>query len=74
LAYSLWVLVVVAFGAWLLKVPSLVIVPFVLSLVKTIWAMTGQKAPRKIAHIGYSEAVMSTLFAVLVVAAFWQFP
>ncbi len=73
LLYSSFVLLIVGWGALLQRVPSLAVVPFVLSLVKTIWALADKKVPRKIAHIGYSEAVMSTAFAVLMVAAFWPF-
>jgi hypothetical protein len=73
LLYSSLVLLIVGWGAWLQQVPSVAVVPFVLSLVKTIWALADKKGPRKIAHIGYSEAVMSTVFAVLMVAAFWPF-
>lgn len=71
--YSLVGLLAVASGIWLQRVPFLAIVPFGLSLLKIIWALARKKVPQKIAHIGYSEAVMSTIFAVLTVGAFWPF-
>jgi hypothetical protein len=73
LLYCVLAILVVALGVWLQWVPNLVLVPFVLSLLKTIWAASRDKFPQKIAHVGYSEAVMSTIFAVLVIAAFWPF-
>jgi hypothetical protein len=69
--YSFIVLALVGFLAALAYIPSLAVLPFALSLGKILWAMSRGKAPLKIAHVGYSEAVYSSLFAVLTIAAFW---
>ena len=71
IAYSFIVLVLVAFLATVAFIPFLALVPFVLTLGKILWTILSGKAPRKIAHVGYIEAVFSTIFAVLTIAAFW---
>jgi hypothetical protein len=73
LLYNLMALLFAALGVWLQRVPPLALAPFGLSLAKTIWAVSRDKVPQKIAHVGYSEAVMSTIFAVLMIVAFWPF-
>jgi hypothetical protein len=69
--YSLIVLALVAFVSALTIIPTLAVLPFGLSLGKVLWTMLRGEAPRKVAHIGYSEAVFSTLFAVFTIVAFW---
>jgi hypothetical protein len=69
--YSFIVLVLVAFLSALTGNPVLAVVAISRSLGETHWTMLRGKAPRKIAHVGYSEAVFSTLFAVLTIVAFW---
>jgi hypothetical protein len=71
LVYTAISLVAVALAAYQQLVPWLVAVPFVLSLTKAVWAVFESRGPKKIAHIGYSEAVLSTVFAILTIAAFW---
>jgi hypothetical protein len=71
LVYTAISLVAVDLAAYQRLVPWLVAVPFALSLAKVVWAVFESRGPKKIAHIGYSEAVFSTLFAILTIAAFW---
>jgi hypothetical protein len=52
-------------------IPFIAVVPFALSLGKALWTAGRGQGPQKIAHVGYSEAVFSTIFAVLVIVAFW---
>jgi hypothetical protein len=71
LVYTALSLVAVTLAAYQRLLPWLVIVPFGLSLSKVIWAVFEDRGPKKIAHIGYSEAVLSTVFAILTIAGFW---
>jgi 4-hydroxybenzoate polyprenyltransferase len=70
LVYTAISLVAVALAGYQKLLPWLVVVPFALSLSKVIWAVFEDRGPKKIAHIGYSEAVLSTVFAILTIAAF----
>lgn len=69
--YASLTLFIVALAAAIHLIPALAVVPFALSLAKVAWAAIGVAIPRKIAHIGYSEAVLSTVFAVFTITAFW---
>jgi hypothetical protein len=71
LVYSVITLAAVTLAAITDIVPFLAVLPFVVSLLKVLWTGARGEGPRKIAHVGYGEAVFSTLFAVLTIAAFW---
>jgi hypothetical protein len=71
LAYAFLTLTFVALLAHQKYIPGLVALPFALSFAKVVWAVVEGSRPKKIAHIGYSEAVFSTLFVLLTIAAFW---
>jgi hypothetical protein len=69
--YCLVALGLVALAALLDFIPFLAAVPFVLSLAKVLWTAVRGKGPQKIAHVGYGEAVFSTVFAIFTIVAFW---
>jgi hypothetical protein len=71
LIYAGVALIVVSAGAWNGLWPALAVVPFLLLMGKVVWAIGQGKGPHRIAHVGYAEVVFSTVFAVLMVAAFW---
>ncbi len=73
LLYSFVTLAIVVFAEFKGLVPLLAVVPFVLSLAKVVWVTLRRQGPKRVAHVGYSEVVFSTLFAVLTITAFWPY-
>jgi hypothetical protein len=73
LLYTFVTLAAVVFAGVNDLVPALVVVPFALSLAKVVWVTLRGQGPKRVAHVGYSEVVFSTLFAVVTIAAFWTY-
>jgi hypothetical protein len=71
IVYSAITLGIVSLAALEDIMPLIAVLPFALSIGKALWTAGRGKAPQKIAHVGYSEAVFSTIFAVLTIVAFW---
>lgn len=71
LLYSSIVLATVVIAEAAGQLPALAIIPFALTMVKVTWFAVSGQGPKRIAHVGYSEIVFSTVFAVATVAAFW---
>jgi hypothetical protein len=73
LLYTFVTLALIVFAGFNGMVPALAVVPFVLSLAKVVWVTLRRQGPMRVAHVGYSEVVFSTVFAVVTIVAFWPY-